>query len=85
MPLVVASWEHEGEPSGSDILVSPCHTSSVKEIRDQWPGKLIIKGILDTEDARLCKSIGAEAIIVSNHGGRQLEFLHVGGIHMHSF
>jgi L-lactate dehydrogenase (cytochrome) len=42
-------------------------------IRDQWPGKLIIKGILDLEDARLATKTGAEAIVVSNHGGRQLD------------
>jgi L-lactate dehydrogenase (cytochrome) len=42
-------------------------------IRDQWPGKLIIKGILDLEDARLATKTGAQAIVVSNHGGRQLD------------
>ena len=42
-------------------------------IRDQWPGKLIIKGILDLEDARLATKTGAHAIVVSNHGGRQLD------------
>jgi L-lactate dehydrogenase (cytochrome) len=38
-----------------------------------WPGKLIIKGILDLEDARLVTKTGADAIVVSNHGGRQLD------------
>ena len=42
-------------------------------IRDQWPGKLIIKGILDLDDARLATKTGAQAIVVSNHGGRQLD------------
>lgn len=41
--------------------------------RDQWPGKLIVKGILDVADARACIDIGADAIAVSNHGGRQLD------------
>src|SRR5215216_4572533 len=45
----------------------------VEWIRDQWPGKLIIKGILDLEDARLATKTGAQAIVVSNHGGRQLD------------
>jgi len=42
-------------------------------IRSIWPGKLIIKGILDVEDAALAVKAGAEALVVSNHGGRQLD------------
>ncbi len=42
-------------------------------IRDRWPGKLILKGIMDEEDAVIASKIGADAIIVSNHGGRQLD------------
>lgn len=45
----------------------------VAEIRDYWGGKLILKGILDAEDAIKAAEIGADAIIVSNHGGRQLD------------
>ena len=45
----------------------------VEWIRSVWPGKLIIKGILDLEDARLATKTGAQAIVVSNHGGRQLD------------
>jgi L-lactate dehydrogenase (cytochrome) len=45
----------------------------VKRIRDQWGGKLILKGILDADDARMAMDVGADAIIVSNHGGRQLD------------
>jgi L-lactate dehydrogenase (cytochrome) len=45
----------------------------VEWIRDQWPGKLIIKGILDVDDAKLAAKTGASALIVSNHGGRQLD------------
>ena len=41
--------------------------------RAQWPGKLIVKGILDAGDAATCVDIGADAIVVSNHGGRQLD------------
>jgi L-lactate dehydrogenase (cytochrome) len=42
-------------------------------IRDAWGGKLILKGILDPEDARMAADTGADALIVSNHGGRQLD------------
>ena len=42
-------------------------------IRDLWPGKLIIKGILDHEDAAIAAQAGVDAIVVSNHGGRQLD------------
>jgi len=42
-------------------------------IRSIWPGKLIIKGIHDVEDARLAAETGAQALVVSNHGGRQLD------------
>jgi L-lactate dehydrogenase (cytochrome) len=42
-------------------------------IKERWGGKLIIKGILDVEDARSASQTGADAIIVSNHGGRQLD------------
>ena len=42
-------------------------------IRDSWPGKLIIKGILDADDARNAVRLGADGIVVSNHGGRQLD------------
>ncbi|MFO1107561.1 MAG: alpha-hydroxy acid oxidase [Bradyrhizobium sp.] len=42
-------------------------------IRSIWPGKLILKGILDIEDAEIAAKTGAQAIVVSNHGGRQLD------------
>lgn len=45
----------------------------IARIRDMWGGKLILKGILDADDARLAADFGADAIIVSNHGGRQLD------------
>jgi L-lactate dehydrogenase (cytochrome) len=45
----------------------------VRKIRDAWGGKFILKGILDVEDAKRAADFGADAIIVSNHGGRQLD------------
>jgi L-lactate dehydrogenase (cytochrome) len=45
----------------------------VEWIKKRWGGKLVLKGILDVEDARIAAGTGADAIIVSNHGGRQLD------------
>lgn len=42
-------------------------------VRDLWPGKLILKGVLNADDARRAVSVGADAVVVSNHGGRQLD------------
>jgi len=47
--------------------------NKIARIRDKWGGKLILKGILDEEDALRAADFGADAIIVSNHGGRQLD------------
>jgi L-lactate dehydrogenase (cytochrome) len=52
----------------------PClDWEKIAAIRDMWGGKLVLKGILDAEDARRAADFGADAIIVSNHGGRQLD------------
>ncbi|MEH6563279.1 MAG: alpha-hydroxy-acid oxidizing protein, partial [Marinobacter sp.] len=42
-------------------------------VRQHWPGKLVIKGIMDPDDARSAVDVGADGIVVSNHGGRQLD------------
>ncbi|AWI73847.1 MAG: alpha-hydroxy-acid oxidizing enzyme [Azoarcus sp.] len=47
--------------------------ADVEWVKKQWGGKLILKGIMDEEDARLAADSGADALIVSNHGGRQLD------------
>ena len=47
--------------------------ADVEWVKKQWGGKLILKGIMDVEDARLAVGSGADAIVVSNHGGRQLD------------
>ncbi|HEX5455018.1 MAG TPA: alpha-hydroxy acid oxidase [Stellaceae bacterium] len=46
----------------------------VKEIRDRWPRKLILKGLLDVADVVRAQQIGADAVALSNHGGRQLDW-----------
>lgn len=62
----VADWvKHQFDPS--------LNWKDVEWIRSIWNGPLIIKGILDVEDARIAVQSGAAAIVVSNHGGRQLD------------
>lgn len=45
-------------------------------VRSLWPGKLVLKGVLDVEDAKTAASAGVDGIVVSNHGGRQLDGAH---------
>jgi L-lactate dehydrogenase (cytochrome) len=47
--------------------------ADVRTLRASWPGALIVKGILDADDARAVVDAGADAVVVSNHGGRQLD------------
>lgn len=47
--------------------------AKISKIKEMWGGKVILKGILDAEDAKAALQVGADAIIVSNHGGRQLD------------
>lgn len=46
----------------------------LKRLRDRWPGKLLVKGILHPDDAVQCADLGCDGIVVSNHGGRQVAF-----------
>jgi L-lactate dehydrogenase (cytochrome) len=43
------------------------------DLRQSWNGKLVVKGVLDAADAKICRQVGADAIVLSNHGGRQLD------------
>ena len=62
----LAQWtNHQFDPA--------LNWKDVDWIKKIWPGKLIIKGILDVEDAKTAMKLGADAIVVSNHGGRQLD------------
>ncbi len=45
----------------------------IKSLQDKWPGKIVIKGIASVEDAQVAADLGVDGIIVSNHGGRQLD------------
>ncbi|MEQ9530909.1 MAG: L-lactate dehydrogenase [Haliea sp.] len=50
-----------------------CTWEDIHWLRDQWPGKLLIKGVMEAEDARAAVDAGADGVVVSNHGGRQLD------------
>lgn len=50
------------------------NAQSLRRIREIWPHKLLVKGLTRPEDAELCISCGADGVILSNHGGRQLEY-----------
>ena len=56
----------------SDIMEGRVHRDRLQHLRDHWRGKLIVKGIMHPQDARVCVDVGADALVVSNHGGRQL-------------
>ncbi len=65
-PSSLSAWSNEAFDHGLDWV-------RVAELIKMWDGPVILKGILDVEDARKAADLGASAIIVSNHGGRQLD------------
>ena len=54
-------------------LTQPMTLDEIKRIRDLWPGKLVVKGIMHVDDAKQTASVGVDGIVVSNHGGRQID------------
>jgi L-lactate dehydrogenase (cytochrome) len=70
-----------GGADGAATLAQWTHTQfdsranwrDVEWVRSRWPGRLILKGVMDAEDARFALAAGADALVVSNHGGRQLD------------
>ncbi|PCJ04291.1 MAG: alpha-hydroxy-acid oxidizing enzyme [Rhodobacteraceae bacterium] len=65
-PSSLGTWTNESFDQSLDW-------DRIRQFRKMWDGPLIIKGILDAEDAKQALNVGADAIIVSNHGGRQLD------------
>ena len=65
-PTSLATWTSQAFDQALDW-------DRIRQFRKMWQGPLVIKGILDAEDARQALNVGADAIIVSNHGGRQLD------------
>ncbi len=57
----------------SNLIEGHVTHEHLTRIRDRWKGMLVVKGVLDVEDARSCVEMGVDGIVVSNHGGRQLD------------
>jgi L-lactate dehydrogenase (cytochrome) len=75
------SHNHQAGP-GAPVISFAKHPPRLRDaiswddvalVRARWPGKLVLKGILSPEDAKIARESGADGIIVSNHGGRQLD------------
>ena len=63
----------DANPGGPGAARDKLHWDDIARIRERWPGKLVIKGLLAPDDASEARRIGADGVIVSNHGGRQLD------------
>jgi isopentenyl diphosphate isomerase/L-lactate dehydrogenase-like FMN-dependent dehydrogenase len=63
----------KGAPPGALFKQDDLDWDGVKQLRDRWPGKFVLKGILHPEDAERALALGADGVVVSNHGGRALD------------
>ena len=63
----------KGAPPGALFKQDDLDWDGIKALRDRWPGKLVLKGILHPEDAEHALALGADGVVVSNHGGRALD------------
>lgn len=63
----------KGAPPGALFKQDDLDWDGVKALRDRWPGKFVLKGILHPEDATRALALGADGVVVSNHGGRALD------------
>jgi L-lactate dehydrogenase (cytochrome) len=75
-PLTFASlsnWRGTVAELADQLFDPTVNLDDLAWLRSQWPGKLVVKGVQSAEDARLVADTGADAVVVSNHGGRQLD------------
>jgi isopentenyl diphosphate isomerase/L-lactate dehydrogenase-like FMN-dependent dehydrogenase len=63
----------KGAPPGALFKQDDLDWDGVKALRDRWPGKLVLKGVLHPDDAERALALGADGVVVSNHGGRALD------------
>src|SRR5439155_1234704 len=82
-PLTLANLAEAGRGSKAEVLGKWVNTElcnpaqsydDLRRLRESWPGRLLVKGTLTPEDAELAVACGVDGVIVSNHGGRQLDF-----------
>ncbi len=76
VPAIVAARARGGEPDGhhsQDLLESGLEWDYVTELRERWKVPVLVKGLVTAEDAILACEHGAAGVVVSNHGGRQLD------------
>jgi len=63
----------KGAPPGALFKQDDLDWDAIKVLRDRWPGKLLLKGVLHPDDAKQALALGADGVVVSNHGGRALD------------
>lgn len=63
----------KGAPPGALFKQDDLDWDGLKQLRDRWPGKFVLKGVLHPEDAAKALTLGADGVVVSNHGGRALD------------
>ncbi|GAB7004529.1 alpha-hydroxy acid oxidase [Nocardioides sp. AN3] len=69
----LAQWSGTVAELASTLFDPSINLDDLAWLRDQWPGKLIVKGITSLQDATDCVDVGVDAVVISNHGGRQLD------------
>ncbi len=73
LPDRLRSKVTKGAPPGALFKQDDLDWDALKILRDRWPGRLVLKGVLHPEDAERALSLGADGVVVSNHGGRALD------------
>ncbi len=73
LPDRLRSKVTKGAPPGALFKQDDLDWDAIKVLRDRWPGKLLLKGVLHPEDAEQALALGADGVVVSNHGGRALD------------
>ena len=73
LPDRLRSKVTKGAAPGALFKQDDLDWDGLKQIRDRWPGKLVLKGVLHPDDAKLALAAGADGLVVSNHGGRALD------------
>jgi len=73
LPAAMRQSLAKGAKPGAHFKQDDLDVDEVRRLRDLWPGKLVLKGVLHPDDARLALDIGADGVVVSNHGGRALD------------